>query len=666
MNRTLIYISFFLLLVSCRKENGSESPASPLEITPSVTPVTKALVDGSNITGQQIGVQITNEAGTAIYQTGCENLALTYSSSWSLATTVNLTSAHAKIYAYAPYSATAGDFTGIGEASVRKMDIDARQLMSSQTDYLWAAQSTTTSNGSTSITGSNTTVALTMSHSLAQVAFVIYKEFYPAAGNISQIEIKDYSNSSFIVNKTGTNDLRMNIADGSISGGQASPFLMVSNVGSAISLLSDPGNDQATLDGLKNGYFLMVPVTIPDQTKLRFIFTIDGDTYSVPTGGTGSLNWQKGNQYIYTLKLSGTALSLSGVSVAPWGTNVTSGKEIGGQDVVPSTANCYIVAPGNYSRIPVGIKGNGEAENVAGTGLSVNHTAASVAVLWQTSDNLVTVSDFNSASQMVTVTANSSPSTGGNAVIAAYSGANGTGNILWSWHIWVTNYNPDAGTTYNFNTSNPLTFMDRNLGATNNIIGNVGTYGLLYQWGRKDPFPNASTNTATTEPTLSGTITTINKATVSISNNLANSILNPGTFYCYDVEPYSWYSNSGIYNLELWGSPSTFTVNAKTIFDPCPLGWRVPPFRNSVSPWSSFAVTSSTYGFNGATTGYWPSTGLRAADNGNLINTGSVGGYWSASAAVNNGYNLMFNTSIYPEDRTRYGGGRSIRCVKEF
>lgn len=34
--------------------------------------------------------------------------------------------------------------------------------------------------------------------------------------------------------------------------------------------------------------------------------------------------------------------------------------------------------------------------------------------------------------------------TGGNGAIAAYDGPNGTGNIVWSWHVWVTDYKPDV------------------------------------------------------------------------------------------------------------------------------------------------------------------------------------------------------------------------------
>lgn len=72
----------------------------------------------------------------------------------------------------------------------------------------------------------------------------------------------------------------------------------------------------------------------------------------------------------------------------------------------------------------------------------------------------------------------------GNAAIAA---KDAEGTILWSWHIWLTDkpkdqaYNNGAGT-----------MMDRNLGATSATPGDAGALGLLYQWGRKDPFPGSS------------------------------------------------------------------------------------------------------------------------------------------------------------------------------
>ena len=67
----------------------------------------------------------------------------------------------------------------------------------------------------------------------------------------------------------------------------------------------------------------------------------------------------------------------------------------------------------------------------------------------------------------------------GNAVIAALDAEK---NIVWSWHIWVT----DTPETMEY--ENGSVFMDRMLGATSAERGsNKGNLGLFYQWGRKDP-----------------------------------------------------------------------------------------------------------------------------------------------------------------------------------
>ena len=67
----------------------------------------------------------------------------------------------------------------------------------------------------------------------------------------------------------------------------------------------------------------------------------------------------------------------------------------------------------------------------------------------------------------------------GNAVIAL---RDFSGEIVWSWHIWVT----DREVT--LTAANGYEWMDRNLGALNNTPGDVANRGLFYQWGRKDPF----------------------------------------------------------------------------------------------------------------------------------------------------------------------------------
>lgn len=58
--------------------------------------------------------------------------------------------------------------------------------------------------------------------------------------------------------------------------------------------------------------------------------------------------------------------------------------------------------------------------------------------------------------------------------------------ILWSFHIWVTEVKEQH---LGMNVKgNSYTVLDRNLGATSVIPGERSSIGLLYQWGRKDPF----------------------------------------------------------------------------------------------------------------------------------------------------------------------------------
>lgn len=131
-----------------------------------------------------------------------------------------------------------------------------------------------------------------------------------------------------------------------------------------------------------------------------------------------------------------------------------------------------------------------------------------VDILWQTGDGTKFAIGNNTGAakkvylqdDKVYVTAGN---TDGNAVIAGY---NSSGVILWSWHIWVNNSSPAQVanavkyTTYNWDSSTIYTntrvpgydFMACNLGATSTSKGNMNAFGLYYQWGRKDPFPQTA------------------------------------------------------------------------------------------------------------------------------------------------------------------------------
>ncbi len=66
--------------------------------------------------------------------------------------------------------------------------------------------------------------------------------------------------------------------------------------------------------------------------------------------------------------------------------------------------------------------------------------------------------------------------------------------IVWSWHVWVTGYDPEAD-IFEWTDANGITYkyMDRNLGALSAEKYSKDALGLMYQWGRKDPFPEEMT-----------------------------------------------------------------------------------------------------------------------------------------------------------------------------
>jgi hypothetical protein len=131
------------------------------------------------------------------------------------------------------------------------------------------------------------------------------------------------------------------------------------------------------------------------------------------------------------------------------------------------------------------------------------------------------------------------------------------GTILWSWHIWVVDFDPVA--TQQTYISGAV-MMDRNLGALNVVLGDVGSLGLMYQWGRKDPFVGSDYISAW-DRAYTAPLDVITYVYYDSSNDtIENAIKNPTVVY----NDARWDNAT-----DLWG------VN-KTKYDPCPVGWRVP------------------------------------------------------------------------------------------
>lgn len=284
--------------------------------------------------------------------------------------------------------------------------------------------------------------------------------------------------------------------------------------------------------------------------------------------------------------------------------------------------NCYIVEPGQDSEeIPIA-KAYLVSESRSDLTDLNRSDKVSVKVLWQDTESLIDKVELIDGDKGIyskfKVTTKGTAQ--GNALVALHVGPLGTDAdpIAWSWHIWVTDYDPNGGTTYPHNNGEKdYVFMDRNIGALNTTPTNVNSMGLMYQWGRKDPFTSAAGNwthevrdlyshpsntvlneinevlpNGNTQPSGSGIKHVIPPSGTS---NLQISIQSPMTFFAGDYirndynYVFDWYSGDSIgtpNNNELWG-----TSTQKSPFDPCPAGWRVPSYATNNSPWYPYLDT---------------------------------------------------------------------------
>lgn len=242
---------------------------------------------------------------------------------------------------------------------------------------------------------------------------------------------------------------------------------------------------------------------------------------------------------------------------------------------ITSPANCYIAAPGSMVKFP------------ANLGNSADKAAfATASLIWQDKTGLV--SQIMAQPEEGTVVAILNPETEGNALIGV---KDESGEIVWSYHLWITSSDPRPEINTNVkvlaytytdedNNSKTYEFMDRYLGAVSNQPGSDASNGLFYQWGRKDPFAASNYENALKEVyDIEGNVVERIVTPVEEENNIATSIKNPTAHYSgVSGGNWGWIStNKGALPAseiaDLWGGVS----GKKSIYDPCPEGWQVPP-----------------------------------------------------------------------------------------
>lgn len=285
-------------------------------------------------------------------------------------------------------------------------------------------------------------------------------------------------------------------------------------------------------------------------------------------------------------------------------------------------------------------------------------------VLWQDEQNLITsVSPLSAQNNTgtFTVTVNNTGLQGNAVVVLKENGV-----IRWNWHIWVCDFNPEENTGYN--SSNGLVVMDRDLGATSTIPGDISSYGMYYQWGRPAPFPKMAAVNSPTMKTIYGAAYVREDLNPKPDNlrNLANAIQNPTTYY------YNTRDIPGVPTNWCWYSPITTVqstvpqlwITVKTDFDPCPDGWQVPPkpfIENIPHPGVASGTYIILYNLEGDKLGLFPFSGGISPSTGSISTP--ISNYGSYDAPK-----FYVESITAAASRSSTSGnsapGRTVRCTK--
>lgn len=404
-----------------------------------------------------------------------------------------------------------------------------------------------------------------------------------------------------------------------------------------------------------------------------------------------------------------------------------------------NTANCYLVnAPGTYS-LPLvygnSIK-NGLTNSSAYTSKApstyyvlnpfINHLGAGITdpyiynnancaphdccLIWQDEPGLITNVALAPDGENLTFEVSRPTIKQGNAIVAVRDAA---GTIMWSWHIWVTDYKlgTNLETITNFQRkqytilpvnlgwcdAETTTYASRKVqvritqtatGATTQFTINQkentsSTLGNnpFFQWGRKDPMlpglrGNADKRFYTDDAQYAF------KPTGMAVPIIDPCIQNP---HCFNGNTFS------PSYLNLWSADNTTAdandnVVIKTVYDPSPAGYCLPPSN----AWTGFSTTGVDINsvseinktgswdagwhfhrgliFTGETT-FFPASGYRDATYGWVSVVDDNGYYWTAIQNTDNGaLRLEFSrTHLRPRDGNSNGRsyGFSVRSMQE-
>lgn len=339
--------------------------------------------------------------------------------------------------------------------------------------------------------------------------------------------------------------------------------------------------------------------------------------------------------------------------------------------------------------------------------------ARSCKLLWQDAPGLVSDVALYDNGHSVRFTVGKATIQQGNAVVAVFDAG---GNIMWSWHIWVTDTDVQATKKVVNADGIPCQMMAVNLGwcdgehvtfarrecrvrikadeevRTFAIVQdpfelNYGGNSPYFQWGRKDPLYPGDIGTLETKYWYDG------NGRISNDNPLTSVSQDGKDCIVWGIlNPQKLNRNQGMDNtyVNLWDAESNVPymdgeTPTKSIYDPCPVGFRLPRGME----FTGFSKTGNTAeeedmnvsgsyakGWNFYTgpdetgeTIFFPATGSRygSENPGKLNRIGlDILVYVAASFGISNGYYLWAtNVGIWLNTYTSRQGAFSIRPVHD-
>ena len=560
--------------------------------------------------------------------------------------------------------------------------------------------------------------------------------------NITNLKIYNLPKSSYYVSGTAdaTNTTWLNCGGISLSSTTTAGtiFYMFENRRGTKTISAQ--KDKTTANAPAHATYVEINGTIGTVTAKWTVYLGENNT--------SDFNIKRNGNYTYNITLNDVAATDTRVVVDFTGTEDLSSA---------GTANCYLAKVNTWYKFKATVRGNGAATaaliSPTGSALAANAAISptSAELVWETNGHGQIIQGVILKDGYVYF--KTGPKAEGNAVIAV---KDGSGNVLWSWHIWKTHFslaeipmqtyktNPrkmNSSLYYNSLTSRNLIMMDRDVGAADNTASNTDavakTFGLYYQFGRKDPFPTVKDKDGTievydkngmcigTNEIIGNCVKNNEIPSYSVMTTMINYTINhPLTFVTSTDGSGNWIygallaTSTCTASDKLWGSDFNSTTTTllldtkfigKTIYDPCPSGWCVPPqdtwtnFTTTISEsaTSDYSTQDASYynspaedkknwsvvpqnGFKSApvfgrrfyisgTLGalaFYPAAGYRYGLDGKLYNVGYFCSVWSsaptrANSLPHSTFFLSSNEAILPVNFVGRASAFPVRCVKE-